>query len=44
MSNTVRDIIRNHLKAIGADGLAVEGCGCGVDDLMPYTGNPEDLQ
>lgn len=36
MSNTVRDIIRNHLRSIGADGLA-DGvdCGCGVDDLMP---------
>ena len=32
---TVKDIVRAHLEAIGADGLAGEDCGCGLDDLFP---------
>jgi len=34
---TVKEIIKEHLKAIGADGLCnpYEECGCGIDDLMP---------
>ena len=34
---TVKEIIKEHLKAIGADGLCnTDGeCGCGVDDFMP---------
>ena len=31
----VRDIIVKHLRDIGADGLACEDCGCGIDDLAP---------
>lgn len=32
---TVKEIIINHLKNIGADGLCNENCGCGIDDLQP---------
>lgn len=36
---TIRDIVREYLVAHGYDGLANsedwDGCGCGVDDLMP---------
>lgn len=32
---TVREIVVAHLKAGGFDGLACDGCGCGLDDLMP---------
>ena len=36
---TVKDILTEHLKAIGADGLAGDDCGCGFDDFMPcYSG------
>lgn len=36
----VLDIIRNNLKASGADGLVnnSESCGCGIDDLAPCEG------
>jgi hypothetical protein len=30
-----KDIIIEKLKAIGADGLCTDGCGCGIDDLAP---------
>ena len=30
-----KDIIIEKLKALGADGLATEGCGCGIDALAP---------
>ena len=29
---TVQDIIREHLKANGFDGLCKAGCGCSVED------------
>ena len=36
---TVREILTEHLKTIGADGLAGDECGCGLDDFMPcYAG------
>ena len=42
----VKEIVKKHLKFFGYDGLAHncgnEGCGCGLDDLMPcdnYTGS-----
>ena len=28
-----KDIIIEKLKAMGADGLCTDGCGCGIDDL-----------
>ena len=31
----VKQIAIAHLKSIGADGLCCDGCGCGLDDLMP---------
>lgn len=31
----VRQIVIEHLKRGGFDGLAGEDCGCGLDDLMP---------
>ena len=34
-NETVLSIITDHLRAIGADGLANEFCGCGLDDLAP---------
>lgn len=34
----VRDIIIDHLTSVGADGLAGEECGCGLDDLAPCQG------
>jgi hypothetical protein len=30
---TVIEIITDHLKSIGADGLACDGCGCFIDNL-----------
>jgi len=34
MSKTVRTIIVDYLKSIGADGLVSPGlCGCGIDDV-----------
>lgn len=35
----VKEIIIAHLKSIGADGLCCDGCGCGLDDLMPCESN-----
>lgn len=32
---TVRDLLIQRLHAMGADGLATEDCGCGIDDLAP---------
>lgn len=37
---TVRAIVADYLREIGADGLCAgpvigESCGCGLDDLMP---------
>jgi hypothetical protein len=31
----VREIVIAHLNAGGFDGLCCDGCGCGLDDLMP---------
>lgn len=36
----VRQIVIEHLKKIGADGLCADECGCGIDDLFPC-GNPD---
>jgi len=32
---TVREIVAEWLAAHGYDGLAYDGCGCKLDDLMP---------
>ena len=32
---TVKEILMDYLKAIGADGLAGDECGCGLDDFAP---------
>jgi len=32
---TVRDIVAAHLRAIGADGLCREDCGCATANLFP---------
>ncbi len=32
---TARDLLIQRLQAMGADGLATEDCGCGIDDLAP---------
>jgi hypothetical protein len=37
---TVEQIIIDHLKAIGADGLCCTGCGCGIDSLFPCDCTP----
>jgi len=34
----IEQIIKAHLKAIGADGLCNDECGCGLDDLAPCDG------
>ena len=31
----VREIIITHLRAVGADGLCCDGCGCAIDDRAP---------
>ena len=31
---TVMEIITDHLKSIGADGLACDDCGCFIDNLF----------
>lgn len=35
----VREIVTAHLKAGGFDGLCCDGCGCGLDSLMPCDGD-----
>ena len=47
----VYEILRNHLKSIGADGLCTEECGCEIGDMcccggdmtecFPAKNNPE---
>lgn len=32
---TAKDVLIEGLKAMGADGLCMDGCGCGLDDPMP---------
>jgi len=34
----VKDIVIEHLKAVGADGLCNQECGCGLHDFMPCSG------
>ena len=36
---TIREIVRRELRRRGADGLASEECGCGIDDLAPCGGD-----
>jgi len=31
----VRTIVSDYLRANGHDGLCIDLCGCGLDDLMP---------
>ncbi len=33
-----KQIIEHYLRANGFDGLATDGCGCGLDDFMPCGG------
>jgi hypothetical protein len=35
----VREIVIAHLNAGGFDGLCCDGCGCGMDDLIPCDGD-----
>ena len=32
---TLKDIVKDYLIANKHDGLCCDGCGCGIDDLMP---------
>jgi len=41
---TVKEILIEKLKALGADGLCCEGCGCGLDDLMPCVSNCDSCE
>jgi hypothetical protein len=34
----IRNLIKTHLKAIGAGGLCTDMCGCGIEDLAPCQG------
>jgi hypothetical protein len=40
----VADIVREYLVSIGADGLAGDECGCGLDDLMCCDGYCGDCE
>jgi hypothetical protein len=40
----VQEILKNHLKSIGADGLCCDGCGCGIDDLIPCGSDPSECK
>lgn len=40
----VRQITEHWLRANGFDGLATDGCGCGVDDLMPCDGGLDNCK
>lgn len=35
----VRTIITKYLEDNGFDGLCCDGCGCGLDDLIPCSGD-----
>ena len=35
MTTMLRELVTDWLRANGYDGLAGDGCGCGLDDLMP---------
>lgn len=39
----VREIVVEHLKAGGFDGLAAEDCGCSIDDIMPCCSGDRDI-
>lgn len=39
-----RQIIQQYLRANGFDGLAADGCGCGIDDLAPCGGDITDCK
>lgn len=39
---TAKQLLIDGLRAMGADGLCCDDCGCGLDDLMPCSG--EDVQ
>lgn len=40
---TIIEIVKQHLKAVGADGLcAPSECGCELSDLAPCGGLPSD--
>ena len=32
---TVKEIVKDYLEQNDYDGLCREGCGCGLDDIMP---------
>ena len=32
---TVEEIVIEKLRELGADGLCIDECGCGLDDFMP---------
>ena len=32
---TVKELVKDYLEKNGYDGLCREGCGCGIDNLMP---------
>lgn len=36
---SVLQIVKQYLRKNGFDGLACDGCGCGLDDLMPCVGD-----
>lgn len=46
MSTTVIQIVKEKLKAMGADGLVCpdEECGCKLDDLAPCGGDISECQ
>ena len=33
-------LLQKALSDMGADGLACDGCGCGIEDLAPCQDNP----
>lgn len=37
----MKQVITEYLKSVGADGLAKEGCGCGIEDgIIPCDNGP----
>lgn len=38
LPRNVDEMVRNYLRAVGADGLCGTGCGCGIDNLFPCEG------
>ena len=37
-------LLQKALSDMGADGLACDGCGCGIEDLAPCGDNPLGCQ